>query len=66
MKRILENKNIVLTRTAQQSKEAIVLLEDLGANVINFPTIKISPISNLFVNETISNITSFNSIIFTS
>ncbi len=66
MKRILENKNIVLTRTAQQSKEAIVLLEDLGANVINFPTIKISPISNFIVNETIANITSFNSIIFTS
>lgn len=67
MKRVLENINIVLTRAKDQSVETIKKLSDLGANVLSFPTIKITTIngdSNL--DETIKNINLFNSLIFTS
>lgn len=67
MEKLLINKNIVLTRAKDQAVQSINDLEQLGANVINFPTIKISTIvNNNTLNETIKNINSFNTLIFTS
>jgi uroporphyrinogen III methyltransferase/synthase len=67
MEKILENINIVLTRAKDQAVETINLLEKNGANVISFPTIRISTIKdNRELNETIKNINSFNSLVFTS
>ena len=67
MKRPLENITIVLTRAKDQSVETIQQLSKLGANVISFPTIKISTItSNHNLDETVKNINLFNSLIFTS
>lgn len=67
MNNVLSNKNIVLTRTKVQSVQSVMDLEALGANVICFPTIKISPITNdPVLDETLANIKDFNSIIFTS
>lgn len=67
MDKILKNKNIVLTRAKDQSVQSVIDLEKLGANVISFPTIKISSISNnLELDATLRNITRYNTIIFTS
>ena len=67
MEKILQNKNIVLTRAKDQSVQSVMDLEALGANVISFPTIKISPITNnQILDDTVSNINNFNTIIFTS
>jgi uroporphyrinogen-III synthase len=67
LNKVLLNKNIILTRTKDQSVQSVRELEKLGANVISFPTIKISPISNNSVlDETLRNINWFNTIIFTS
>ena len=67
MKKVLQNKNIVLTRAKNQSLETIDRLKDLGANVISFPTIKINTITNdSNLDETIKNIHKYNTIIFTS
>ena len=67
MDKILDNKNIVLTRAKDQSVQSVRDLEKLGANVISFPTIKISPISNnTDTNDTIRKINLYNTIIFTS
>lgn len=67
MKNPLKNINIVLTRAKNQSVETINQLSGLGANVISFPTIKISTITNNHdLDEIISNINLFNSLIFTS
>jgi len=66
LNKFLENKNIVLTRAKNQAVESIKAFEDLGANVISFPTIKISPIVDSELNQTLKNINDFNSIIFTS
>ncbi len=67
MKKVLQNKNIVLTRARNQSLETIGQLKDLGANVISFPTIKINTITkDPILDETIKNIHKYNTIIFTS
>ncbi|MCB9207713.1 MAG: uroporphyrinogen-III synthase [Ignavibacteriales bacterium] len=67
MEKVLENINIVLTRAKDQSVESIKSLEELGANVISFPTIKIVEITNTeLLDKTIKNISEFNTIIFTS
>lgn len=41
--RPLKNKTIVLTRTVEQSKESASAFSELGAEVIIFPTLEISP-----------------------
>lgn len=67
MSKVLENINIVLTRAKDQSVETINQLEELGAKVLSFPTIKISTIiDDKTLNETINNIGYYNSLIFTS
>ncbi len=67
MKKVLLNKNIVLTRAKNQSLETIDQLKYLGANVISFPTIRIATIkNNVKLDKTIKSINNFNTIIFTS
>ena len=67
MEKVLEKKNIVLTRAKDQSVETVKQLKELGANVISFPTIKITTITNNnSLDEIIRNINIYNSIIFTS
>ncbi len=67
MKNILKNVNIILTRAKHQAIETIHQLESLGANVISFPTIKITTIKNdPILDEKIKNINNYNSLIFTS
>jgi len=44
--RPLKNKTIVLTRTIEQSKESAAIFSELGAKVIEFPTLEIVPPSN--------------------
>jgi uroporphyrinogen III methyltransferase/synthase len=67
LKKVLKNINIVLTRAKDQSVETIKKLSELGANVISFPTIQITTIKgDQILDETVRNINSFNSLIFTS
>lgn len=67
MGKILDNINILLTRAKNQSVETTETLENLGANVISFPTIKITTITgDNTLEDTIRNIDYFNSLIFTS
>ena len=67
MNRILESLNIVITRAANQSVNTIKRLEDLGARVLSFPTIKISTqFENSDTNFHVSRINDFNTLIFTS
>lgn len=63
----LKNINVLLTRTKHQSLESIMVLTNLGANVISFPTIRISTIkNNSYLDSTILGINKFNTLIFTS
>lgn len=67
MNKILNNKNIVITRAKDQSTDSINTLRELGANVISFPTIDITPVENSnILQKWLSNINVFNTIIFTS
>lgn len=66
--KILFGKKILVTRTRQQASKLTRQLENLGAEVIEFPTIKISPPSDNFksLDTAIKNLTTFDWIIFTS
>lgn len=66
--KILFGKKIVVTRTRQQASKLTRQLENLGADVIEFPTIKIVPPSDNFKNldAAISDIKNFDWLIFTS
>ncbi len=67
MEQVLKGKNIVLTRTKNQSVQTVKDLTQLGANVISFPTIKIATVvNNRELDHTIKKINEFNTIIFTS
>jgi uroporphyrinogen III methyltransferase/synthase len=67
-KKILFGKKILVTRTRAQASKLTRQLENLGADVIEFPTIKIVPPSDNFKNldAAISNIKNFEWLIFTS
>ena len=66
--KILFGKKIVVTRTRQQASKLSMQLENLGAEVIEYPTIKIAAPSDNFksLDAAISNIKNFAWIIFTS
>lgn len=66
--KILFGKKILVTRTRAQASKLTRQLENLGADVIEFPTIKIVPPSDNFklLDTTISDIKNFDWIIFTS
>lgn len=63
---ILEKKTIVVTRAKSQSIEFIQQLKNLGATVINFPTIEIKPTNLDLLENYLKNIQVYNWIIFTS
>ena len=66
-KKPLFGENVVITREKTHAKETILRLEELGANVITFPTIKIEEITpNEKLDESILNISRYSYIVFTS
>ncbi|MBI5206748.1 MAG: uroporphyrinogen-III C-methyltransferase [Candidatus Firestonebacteria bacterium] len=63
----LFGKKIIITRAKDQSAEFTELLENEGAEVIEFPTIEIVPVSDYSkLDEAIENISRYNWLIFTS
>lgn len=63
----LLGKNIVITREESYAKETIRKLEELGGNVISFPTIKIEEITpNEKLDKSINSIKTYSYIVFTS
>ena len=66
--KILFGKKIVVTRTREQASKLSTQLENLGAEVLEFPTIKITAPSDNFksLDAAISDIKNFDWIIFTS
>lgn len=66
-KKPLLGKNVVVTREETAAVDTIKRLEDMGANVISFPTIKIVAITpNLKLEKAIDNINIYTHIVFTS
>lgn len=65
--RPLWGKTIVVTRAREQASSLVFQLSDLGAKVIQCPTIRIAPLENYAtIQNAIDNIASYNWIIFTS
>ena len=66
--KILFGKKILVTRTRSQASKLTEQLENLGAEVLEFPTIKISPPSDNFesLDAAIKNLKIFDWVIFTS
>lgn len=62
----LHGKNIVVTRSRKQNSSMVEHLRELGANPIEFPTIKIKKLENTKLINEIKNIEKYNYIIFTS
>lgn len=66
-KKPLLGKNIVITREESYAGDTILKLEELGANVISFPTIRIESISpNQELDSSIKNIKSYSHLVLTS
>lgn len=66
-KKPMFGKRILVTRTRKQASEFAQVLESLGAEVIEFPTIKIIPPEDWNpVDKAIKNLPSYNWVIFTS
>ena len=67
MGQILKNRQVLITRRFNNSDEAFKLLKSAGAEIINFPTIKISLLkdNSAFI-DMIRNINEFDYLIFTS
>jgi uroporphyrinogen III methyltransferase/synthase len=63
----LSGKTIVITRAANQAKPFAEMLGSLGAKIVLFPTIKISPPEDSdYIRKTLANLGAFQWIIFTS
>ena len=66
-KKPLFGKRIVITRSRPQASKLKILLENEGAEVIEFPTIQIKPIKNhKLLDEAIERLPTYEYIIFTS
>ena len=66
-KKPLFGKKIIVTRAREQASEFANLLEEFGAFVIQFPTIKISPPSDPYpLKKAVKNLEQYDWIIFTS
>lgn len=66
-KRPLFGKRIVVTRSRQQASELVRQLSDLGADVLEIPTIKILPPKNLApLREAVASMGQYDWIVFTS
>jgi uroporphyrinogen III methyltransferase/synthase len=65
--RPLLGKRIVVTRARQQASELVGLLADLGAECLEYPTIKIMPPQNLRpLKKAVENLATYDWIVFTS
>ncbi len=66
--KILFGKKILVTRTRKQASKLTTQLEKFGAEVLEFPTIKIAPPTDNFqsIDSAINNLKNFDWIIFTS
>ncbi len=63
----LLGKNIVVTRAREQASSIALMLQSLGANVVQFPTIKITPIENFDeVDVEVNQMQNYDWVIFTS
>lgn len=66
-KRPLFGKGVVVTRAREQASDSAALLAELGAEVIQFPTIKIQPLSDYSpVHAAIRSLSSYRLAVFTS
>ena len=66
-KRPLFGKRIVVTRSRAQASELVVRLNELGADVLEFPTIRIAPAEDIQpLRNAINKLDQYNWIIFTS
>ncbi len=62
----LFGKKIIVTRTREQASKLVEKLEDLGADCYEIPTIKIEPIKDEKITETLNQISRYDWIVFTS
>ena len=63
----LKGKTVVLTRSTDDSKDSVLELQKLGANVISFPTLEIIPTDDWTVfDSVVKNFGQLNFLIFTS
>lgn len=62
----LFGKNIIITRSREQSSQMVEKITELGGNAIEFPTIKIVPINEAACDEKVKCLTDYSHIIFTS
>ncbi len=66
-KRPLYGKTVVVTRAREQASDSAALLEDLGAEVIQFPTIEIRPVADFAqVDAAVRALAGYRAVIFTS
>lgn len=66
-RRPLLGKGVVVTRAREQASGSAALLEELGANVIQFPTIEIAPLPDYAaVHQAIRGLAGYDLVIFTS
>jgi len=65
--RPLMGKRIVVTRAREQASEFVKLLSDLGAECLEYPTIKMVPSDNVdHLDKAIENISTYDWLVFTS
>jgi uroporphyrinogen III methyltransferase/synthase len=62
----LFGKNIIITRSREQSSQMVEKITELGGNAIEFPTIKIVPINEAACDEKVKCLKDYSHIIFTS
>ena len=62
----LFGKNIIVTRSREQSSQMVEKITELGGNAIEFPTIKIVPINEAACDEKVKVLSDYSHIIFTS
>ncbi|WP_026394635.1 hydroxymethylbilane synthase [Acetobacterium malicum] len=62
----LFGKNIIVTRSREQSSQMVEKISELGGNAIEFPTIKIVPINEAACDEKVKVLKDYSHIIFTS
>jgi len=62
----LFGKNIIVTRSREQSSKMVEKIAELGGNAIEFPTIRIAPINQDICDQKVKNLKAYTHIIFTS
>ncbi len=66
-KRPLYGKGVVVTRAREQASDSAAQLAELGANVIEFPTIRIAPLQDYTkVHAALRNLATYRMVVFTS